>query len=72
MKLTAIPFFRSLDFSFFVRFAAFSCAIYYINLRLKTFHEEKVICEQPDSDSPTRFSKTFGQENKLDDILKKT
>ena len=68
-KLQMLPFIRTLDFSFFVRLALFGGVLYVFGNRFKTLNEERVVCKQEGPDSPTRFSKTFGQEKKLDQIL---
>ena len=68
-KLQMLPFIRTLDFSFFARLVLFGGVLYVFGNRFKTLNEERVVCKQEGPDSPTRFSKTFGQEKKLDQIL---
>jgi len=53
-----------------MRFFFFGGVLFLFSNRLKTLQSEKVSCKQEGINSPTRFSKTFGQEKKLDEILK--
>ena len=68
-KLQMLPFIRTLDFSFFARLALFGGVLDVFGNRFKPLNEERVVFKQEGPDSPTRFSKTFGQEKKLDQIL---
>ena len=68
-KLRVIPTLKTLDFSFFMRLGVFCGVIYVLSTRLNTLESEKVVCQQEGPDSPSRFSKTFGLEKKLDSIL---
>lgn len=68
-KLSVMPFLKTLDFSFFIRVALFGGILALFSIRLGKTSEERVVCKQEGPESPTRFSKTFGQEKKLDSIL---
>ena len=68
-KLQAYPFFKTLDFSFFVRLTFFAGVCYYCAKQGSSYNQEKVVCKQPDAMSPTRHSKTFEKDQKLDEIL---
>ena len=68
-KLKAIPFLRSLNADFFARMVFFVAFVYYMASNSILTIERKVILPNEGPDSPTRYSKTFGQEKKLDAIL---
>ena len=69
VKLKVVPFLKTLDLSFFMRLAFFSGIVYMLGKMMSGSHDFKVPIEEEGSNSPNKFSKTFGQEKRLDNIL---
>ena len=68
-KLTALPVVKTLTWGFWARLALFGGVIYLCGARMDTLDSEKVVCKQEGLESATRYSKTFGQEKRLDEAL---
>ncbi|CDW83955.1 UNKNOWN [Stylonychia lemnae] len=68
-KLRSINVLRTLDANFFARFAVFIGLLYYLSRFSKQFEASKQYLAEPDRNSPNRFSKTFGTEKEIDQIL---
>ena len=69
VKLKVIPFLKTLDLNFFVRLIFFSGIVYICGKTMSGSQDFKVPIEEEGSNSPNKFSKTFGQEKRLDNIL---
>lgn len=67
--MSFIPFMRTLDASFFTRLVLFGGICYYACKFMNDFGPKRVLVKQEGPSSPNRFSKTFGQEKQLDEIL---
>lgn len=68
-KLKAIPILNSLDSSFFLRLAFFGTVVYGFGFMMSESREHMVAVPEEAANAPNRFSKTFGQEKRLDSIL---
>ena len=69
VKLKVIPFLKTLDLNFLVRLVFFSGVVYICAKTMGGSQDFKVPIEDEGSNSPNKFSKTFGQEKRLDNIL---
>ena len=69
LKLQAVPFLRTLNAGFFARLAFFGAVCVTMHRRLEQTKEGRIVVPDEPMDSPTRYSKTFGQEKRLDAVL---
>lgn len=69
VKLQLVPFLKTLDRDFFFRLTCFVGVAVLLIRQTRQTEEGKVVCKQEGPESPVRFSKTFGQEKKLDVAL---
>ena len=68
-KLKTIPILKTLDLNFFVRLAFFCGVVYLCGQMMSGSQDIKVPVKEEGSSSPNKYSKTFGQEKRLDSIL---
>lgn len=69
-KARTMPFLNSLlCFDFFARLCLFVGLSYFVSLQVHDMSQEKVTMKQEASNSPNRYSKTFGREEALDKLL---
>lgn len=69
IKLKTIPFLKTLDLGFFIRVAIFGGIVYFLGFGMANSKDLKVSVKEEGSNSPNKYSKTFGQEKRLDNIL---
>lgn len=69
IKLKTLPFLQTLDLSFFVRLFLFFGTIYFASSMLNHSKDHLVMVKEEGKHSANKFSKTFGQETRLDAIL---
>ena len=55
--------------SFFVRVVFFLGIVYCMEMMVRASKESMLTVEEEKSNAPNKFSKTFGQEKRLDSIL---
>ena len=64
-----MPFLRSLDLSFFARLTAFVGVLYYALYMIAETNKQSFAINEPPRNSANRYSKTFGHEKQLNEIM---
>jgi hypothetical protein len=68
-KLKVVPVLKTFDAGFFVRLALFTGVVYMFGSMAARSSDVMIAVKEDKSNSPNKFSKTLGQEQRLDRIL---